>query len=266
VRSSTAVAGFFSRDRIILASCVVLVTALAWTYLIRFDGQMSSMAGSSIMEQMSMPMSAEWSAREFFVVFAMWSVMMVGMMTPAVLPVLLLFAQMKRSKQSAGSAYALLFGGAHLSIWIAFSALAASLQWMLHQASLLSAGMILTSSTVAGITLIAAGVYQFSPVKGGCLRRCQSPLGFLMTNWRDGAKGAVDLGVRHGIYCLGCCWAVMLILFVVGVMNLVWVAALTAFLLIEKFGPGGARFAQAGGVAMMLLGALTLAKLTGGVS
>jgi predicted metal-binding membrane protein len=256
VRSDSAVAGIMSRDRVIVAGCVFLVTALAWTYLIRLDQEMASIAGSSMMERMSMPMSGDWSAREFLYVFAMWSVMMIGMMTPSALPVILLFTQMKRP---GSSSHALLFGAAHISIWIAFSALAASLQWMLHQASLLSAAMIFTSAIAAGLTLVGAGIYQLTPAKSRCLTRCQSPLGFLMTNWREGPKGAVQLGVRHGLYCLGCCWALMLVLFVVGVMNLAWVAALTAFILLEKFGPAGAGLAKAGGAAMIAMGIFAIA-------
>jgi predicted metal-binding membrane protein len=262
VRNTTSVAGFISRDRIVIAGCVVLVTALAWTYLIHLGQQMTAMSGAaSMMERMSMPMTAEWSGRDFAYVFLMWSVMMVGMMTPAALPVLVLFAQMKASRgNTAPSHAALLFGATHITVWVLFSVLAASLQWLLHQGSLLSSGMILTSPIAGGLILIGAGVYQLTTLKSGCLRRCQSPLGFLLTNWREGTKGVIELALRHGIYCLGCCWALMLVLFAVGVMNLAWVAAITVFILVEKFGPAGSQISKAGGVAMILIGAFSVVR------
>ena len=240
-----------SRDRVVILSCVLLVTVLAWTYLVRLD--------HSMMAQMGMTMIAPWGARDFLFTFAMWAVMMVGMMAPAAAPVALLYAQTRSAPDGQGaSRRGLIFGAAHISVWIAFSALAAMLQWALHEAAALSSDMTVTSGRIAGAILIAAGAYQFSPAKGECLRKCQNPLEFLLVNWREGNKGAFQLGLRHGAYCLGCCWALMFVLFVVGVMNLAAVAALTAFILLEKLGPSGVRVARAGGVAMIALGALTI--------
>ena len=262
MRKGSLVAGLISRDRAIIAGCVLLVTVLAWAYLFRLDHQMTAaMASDSMVARMGMTMIAPWSAREFVFTFAMWAVMMVGMMAPAVAPVTLLYGQMRTSRDSrSGAARGLLFGAAQISVWIAFSAVAAMLQWTLHQAAVLSPGMAVTSSRIAGAILIAAGAYQLSPVKGECLSKCQSPLGFLLANWREGNKGAFQLGLRHGAYCLGCCWALMLVLFVVGVMNLAAVVVLTAFILLEKLGPSGVRIARAGGVVMIAFGALTLFK------
>jgi predicted metal-binding membrane protein len=257
VRSPAIVAGLASRNRTVVASCIVLITALAWIYLFRLDGEMSSSADS--MAQMGMAIDASWGARDFYFTFVMWSVMMVGMMTPSAAPTLLLFSGMSSSRgDPRASAMSTLFGAGHLSIWIGFSALAAMLQWMLHQAASLSGDMSVMSSSIAGTILIGAGLYQLSPAKGACLKRCQSPLGFLMTNWRDGNRGALELGLRHGLFCLGCCWALMLVLFVVGVMNLAWVAALTAFVLVEKFGPAGTWISRAGGLVMIVAGAYSL--------
>jgi predicted metal-binding membrane protein len=123
---------------------------------------------------------------------------------------------------------------------------------------MLSPAMAASSPYLAGAILIAAGAYQLSPWKGACLTHCRSPLGFLMTHWREGRFGALQMGARHGAYCLGCCWALMCVLFVVGVMNLVWVAALTAFVLLEKAGPAGAIVARVAGAAMVLAGILVL--------
>lgn len=248
------------RHRALIWSCVALVTVLAWAYLIHLDHRMAAVTtADSVMERMGMATGEPWNASDVFFTFAMWAVMMVGMMAPAAAPVILIFTEMRNARGDArAAARGALFGVAHVSVWIGFAAAAALLQWALHQAAALSPSMTITSSRLAGAMLIAAGAYQLSPVKGECLRRCQNPLGFLVTNWRDGASGALQLGIRHGVYCLGCCWALMLVLFITGVMNLVAVAALTAFILLEKLGPSGAQVAQAGGAAMILSGAFIL--------
>ena len=255
MRSEPLLAGAISRDRIIIASCIVLITLLAWAHLFQLDRQMTS---ADAMAQMGMAVSASWTARDFLLTFAMWSVMMIGMMLPTALPVLLLFAQMRSAREHARSwRSAAMFGSGYAIVWIGFSGLAAALQLLLHEAALLSSGMVLRSSLVSGAILIAAGVYQLTPAKARCLTKCQSPLGFLLANWREGARGALELGLRHGLYCLGCCWALMCVLFAVGVMNLAWVAVLTAFILIEKFGPAGVRLARLSGVVIAALGIFT---------
>lgn len=237
-----------SRDRLVIASCIVLITALAWTYLVHLSSQ-----------KMAMPMSASWTATDFFFTFAMWSVMMIGMMSATVAPVLLLFSGMQKNRSGrALDKRVLLFGLGYLIVWVGFSAVAALAQLALHNAAMLSPSMATTSSILGGVVLLLAGAYQLTPAKQACLRECQSPLGFLMTNWREGARGALIMGLKHGKYCLGCCWALMCVLFVVGVMNLAWVAALTAFILIEKFGRSGFYVARLGGVAMMAAGILIM--------
>jgi len=138
-------------------------------------------------------------------------------------------------------------------VWIGFSVVAAVAQWVLHEAALLSP-MMTASPQLGGAILIAAGLYQLTPMKGACLTHCRSPLGFLMGHWRDGLSGAFQMGLHHGLFCLGCCWALMCVLFVVGVMNLIWVAAITAFVLLEKVGPGGVWVARFAGVAMIAIG------------
>lgn len=261
MRSQSSVVGFVSRDRSIIASCILLITALAWAYLIQLDRQMASSAASAtMMANMGVTIDAPWGARDVILTFAMWAVMMTGMMTPSAAPVLLLFTDMQ-SKRGTGGAptKGLLFGFGYVALWVAFSAAAALAQWGLHQGVWLSPNMAVTSSRLAGIILMAAGAYQLTPAKGACLKQCQSPLGFLLSNWRDGAVGALHMGIRHGAYCLGCCWALMCVLFVVGVMNLAWVAALTAFVLLEKFGRTGAYVARAGGVVMLGFGVYVLA-------
>jgi predicted metal-binding membrane protein len=263
VRSQPSVAGLVFRDRTVIASCILLVSALAWAYLFHLDHQMASSAVSrTMMTKMEMAIDAPWGARDFFFTFAMWAVMMVGMMTATAAPVLLLFTDLQASRGSSGvPVTGMLFGLGYITVWVGFSAAAALAQWALHQSAWLSPGMAVTSSRLAGAILIAAGAYQLTPAKGACLRQCQSPLGFLLSNWRDGAKGALQMGIRHGAYCLGCCWALMLVLFAVGVMNLAWVAALTAFILVEKFGRTGVRVARVGGAVMILFGVLVIVRL-----
>lgn len=207
-----------------------------------------------------MQVHAAWTLKDFALTFAMWSVMMAVMMTPTAIPVLLVFA---RVRNDAGrSVRAALFGLGHLSVWIGFSAAAAFVQWTLHQSALLSPAMSITSPIASAFVLIAIGVYQLTPVKAKCLTNCQRPIDFLMRYWKEGAKGALELGIRHGIYCLGCCWALMLVLFVVGVMNIGWIAALTAFVLLEKLGPKGVRLARIGGVVIIAAGVFSLLTAT----
>ena len=207
-----------------------------------------------MMADMGMTMDMPWGAVDVFFTFAMWAVMMAGMMTPSASPVMLLFAGMHRRSAQRAPGVVLAFGLGYLFVWAVFSAGAALAQWALHQAAMLSSEMTTSSARLGGVILIAAGVYQLTPWKRACLTHCRSPLGFLMSHWREGTAGALRMGLDHGTYCLGCCWALMCVLFVVGVMNLVWVAAMTIFVLVEKIGPAGAFVARAAGVAMIAAG------------
>ena len=199
--------------------------------------------------------NAPLGAADLFMTWVMWSVMMIGMMSASAAPVVLLFAgtQARRDRRDVHVAVTM-FGLGYLAIWLGFSAAAALAQSALHQAALLSPAMTIVNSRLSGAILIGAGVYQLTPAKSACLRHCQSPLGFLMSNWRDGARGAVSMGMRHGLYCLGCCWAAMGVLFVVGVMNLAWVGLLTVFILLERFGRAGMLAARVGGIVMLAAG------------
>jgi len=250
------------RDRLVITSCIVLVTAIAWAYLVHLDNQMSSSAvPETVMAKMGMALDRPWGAPDVFFTFLMWAVMMIGMMSATAAPVLLLFSGMHTRQGQSGIPLAVpVFALGYLTVWLGFSAVAALAQWALHQGALLSPGMAAQSPRLAGAILIAAGLYQLTPAKRACLRQCQSPLGFLLANWRDGAWGAFQMGLRHGVYCLGCCWALMCVLFAVGVMNLAWVAALTAFILVEKFGRKGAYVSRAGGITMLAFGIVLLAR------
>jgi predicted metal-binding membrane protein len=264
VRSPSPVAAIASRDRVFILTCLVAISALAWVYLVHLDRQMSSsMEYDTMMAKMGMTMDMPWTAADVFFTFAMWAVMMVGMMSGTAAPVLLLFAAARAGRGGRGARLAvLMFGLGYLATWVGFSGCAALAQWALHQTAMLSPAMTASNPYLSGGILIAAGVYQMTPWKGACLTQCRSPLGFLMTHWRDGQFGALQMGVRHGAYCLGCCWALMCVLFVVGVMNLVWVATLTGFVLLEKIGPAGAIIARVAGAALVVAGvALIAAKV-----
>lgn len=233
---------------------------MAWAYLVHLARQMSaSMAYDRAMAQMGMAMSMPWTAVDLWFTFAMWAVMMVGMMSGAAAPVLILFARARTARGDHGVALTVLtFGLGYFAVWMAFSAAAAFAQWALHEAALLSPAMAVSSPRVAAGILIVAGVYQLTRFKGACLSHCRSPLAFLMAHWRDGRLGAFQMGARHGGYCLGCCWALMVVLFAVGVMNLVWVALLSVLVLLEKAGPAGAIVARVAGGAMIVLGLNTM--------
>jgi predicted metal-binding membrane protein len=249
-------------DRIVIAASLALVTALAWAYLVHLDRQMaSSMAEDVAMAEMGMAMDVAWTPTDVAVAFGMWAVMMIGMMAGSAAPVLMLYGASSRSRGSQRPRLGvLMFALGYLLVWFGFSAAAAAVQWALHTATLLTPMMATSNARLGGAILVLAGAYQLTPWKGACLTQCRSPLGFLMTHWHDGNSGALRMGIGHGWYCLGCCWAVMCVLFVVGVMNLFWVAALTALVLLEKVGPAGARVARAAGAIMIVAGIAVAAR------
>jgi predicted metal-binding membrane protein len=259
VAANAAATALARRERIVVASCAVALTALAWLYLVHLA---RTTPGDATMLDMpmAMPMPASWSIAELGFLFWMWAVMMVGMMTPAAAPVMLLFAaaQARRGARRARIAVPM-FALGYAIVWTGFSACAALAQWTLHALAMLSPAMAASSPRVAGTILCAAGVYQLLPLKRACLTRCRSPIAFLMTRWRDGPLGALEMGSRHGAWCLGCCFALMIVLFAVGVMNLVFVAALALFVLIEKTGPAGVAVGRVGGVLLIAAGLAMLA-------
>jgi predicted metal-binding membrane protein len=254
---TTAATGSLDRrQRLLIATCIAIVCILAWGYLIRLNQQMSSAGGAEMsMRDMGMATNAPWGVADILFTFAMWTVMMIGMMTPSATPVLMVFTAWHVRRSERGISIAVLaFGLGYLVVWAGFSLLATLAQWALHQAALLSPMMSATSPRLAGAIIIAAGIYQLTPFKHTCLSHCQTPIGFLMSHWRDGTGGAFRMGLQHGIYCVGCCWVLMCVLFAVGVMNLVWVAVLTAFILVEKLGIGGDYVPRIGGALLIVAG------------
>ena len=249
------------RERAVITTCIVLITLLSWLYLLHLDRQMATdLRHVQKMAEQGMTMDMPCMSTDLTLSFGMWVVMMVGMMAPSAAPMVLLFGASRAGRSERGVSVATLaFGLGYVAVWAVFSAVATAAQWWLHQAAMLSStAMAVTDGRVNGVVLIVAGVYQLTTWKGKCLTHCRSPLGFLMTNWRDGVLGAFGMGVRHGAYCLGCCWALMCVLFVTGVMNLLWIAALAVLVLVEKIGPAGAVVARVAGVGLVLAGAWLL--------
>ena len=205
--------------------------------------------------QLAMPMS-DWSAANWLAVFVMWAVMMAAMMLPTAMPMVSVFGTLNRSRGEAGRTVAFVAG--YLALWAAFGAAATVAQWMLQTRGLLSPMIVSMSPVLSAVVLVIAGAFQFTPLKHACLRACRAPLGFLLTDWRAGLWGAARMGVRHGLYCLGCCWALMALLFVGGAMNLLWIAALTLLVAMEKLAPKGDLLAKALGALMIGAGAVRL--------
>jgi predicted metal-binding membrane protein len=207
---------------------------LAWLYVLYMGWGMEHMDSGADMA--IMPRMAAWNGVDLFLVFAMWAVMMVAMMLPSATPMILMFVMVNRRRRAQSEPYVhpAVFVAGYIVIWMAFSGIAAIAQWGLLEARLVSPMMASTSPALGGGLLICAGSYQFTPLKHACLSKCRSPLSFIMTEWRIGVRGAFIMGLRHGLYCTGCCWLLMALLFVVGVMNLLWIAALAAAILLEK--------------------------------
>jgi len=248
----TLVEAALKRDRLTVGGALVLITLLAWGYTVYLARTMGLSGGD-----MAMPQMHAWSAGMFAFMFVMWSVMMVAMMLPSAAPMILTFAAVQRRRQAQGGAFVPtgVFIAGYLLVWAAFSLLATSAQYGLERAALVSPMMGKAAPWLGAVLLIGAGLFQFAALKDVCLDKCRSPLSFIMTDWRDGTRGALVMGLRHGSYCAGCCWALMALLFVGGVMNLLWVAALALFVLIEKVMPAGGRLGKAGGIALIAWGA-----------
>lgn len=255
---ATLLESVLRRDRAVVAVALGALAVLAWAYLVYMGWATHGMdeAGAvpaakpmggaaapmaALPALMVMPIAHAWTPIEAFGVFLMWSVMMVAMMLPAVSGMLLAFAAINRRRRERDEPFVAtaVFLGGYLLVWVGFSAVAATAQWALQSAALLSPMMVSTSPVLGGGLLIAAGLYQCTPLKNVCLAHCRSPMGFILSDWRDGRAGAVRMGLHHGLYCLGCCWVLMGLLFAAGVMNLVWVAAIAIFVAVEKLAPRG---------------------------
>jgi predicted metal-binding membrane protein len=237
-------------------------TAVAWAYLVAMAVDMRAMDMTSSMAMEIRP----WTAVDFLLMFVMWAVMMVGMMVPTAAPTTLVYAAVARKAASQGTPVAptAAFVCGYVAMWTLFSVAATVAQWALDQAALLSPAMVAISPWLGASLLFAAGLYQLTPAKQACLRHCRAPAHFIAEHWRPGAAGAFRMGAHHGAYCLGCCWALMGLLFFGGVMNLLWSAAITLFVLAEKVLPVRNGASRGTGGAMMLAGALVAARWMAG--
>jgi predicted metal-binding membrane protein len=259
------------RDRAVIIGAVLALAALCWVYLLHIGSvipaEETGMSGM-VMPGMAMPSAAmadPFAPAELGLRFAMWAVMMTGMMLPSALPMILTFAGISRRREASGQPFVptMLFVGGYLLAWAGFSAAAAIAEAGLERAALMSPMAGLVGEAAGGCALLLAGLYQFTPLKYACLRHCRSPIGFILTRWREGPGGAVAMGLEHGAYCLGCCWALMALLFAGGVMNILWAAAIAAFVLIEKALPLGHHAGRAAGLVAILVGGYLLIAASG---
>ncbi len=249
-----------SRDRLVVLAALAAVVALAWAYLAYI------VLAQPVMDMDAIAMAAMpppvWDAGYFAATLAMWMVMMVGMMLPSAAPTVLLFDALQmqgdpaRRRDQRATA---LFAAGYVLAWSAFSVLATAAQWALSATKLLSAMMTGKSPVFAASLLVIAGVYQFTSLKTVCLSQCRSPAEFLVRHRRPGPLGPLLMGLEHGVQCIGCCWALMALLFAFGVMNLLWVAALAIFVFIEKLAPAGPLVGRVGGFLMICAGLVIMA-------
>jgi predicted metal-binding membrane protein len=236
---------------------LVLTPVLSWVWIVIMARDMyGPMTGAS-----AWMMTTDWDAPHLLLLWAMWSVMMTAMMLPSAAPLILLYgAAARRSPQRTARRHTYALAAGYLAAWTAFSLAATALQRALASLLLVSPMMEAGTPRVSATLLVVAGVYQWTPLKHACLRTCQSPLGFLMARWRDGPSGAFRLGLEHGSYCIGCCWALMLLLFAGGVMNVVVIAGLTAWVAFEKLAPFSRRAARFSGAVMIAVGSWILMR------
>ena len=248
----SALVALLRRDRRLVLAGLAGLAVLAWLYLAWDAATMASMAPA---DHGLVPTPGHAA-----LTFAMWAAMMVGMMVPSAAPAVLLYASMARRTRERGAPFpgVWVFALGYLAAWTPFSAVATALQVALERAALLSPMAEAEGRWLAGPLLLAAGAWQWLPVKAACLRHCRSPFQFFLARWRPGARGALAMGLEHGLFCLGCCWALMLLLFVVGAMSLAWVALIAGFVLVEKLVPFGPATGRAAGVVLVLLGAWQL--------
>jgi predicted metal-binding membrane protein len=264
--TGAALETLFRRDNAVVTGALGALILLAWIALLAGAGTgMDPAAMSGWLMPFALPaaFSSAWTPVYWLIAFFMWAVMMVAMMLPSASPVVLLYARVIRHAESQGnarhaSASVVAFASGYLTLWILFSAFAVALQFGLEQSGVLSSMMSSRSVLLSGMLLVAAGLYQLTPLKAACLKHCRGPAAFIAAHWRPGVAGAWRMGLSHGAYCVGCCAALMLLLFVGGVMNLVWIAGLTLLVAIEKLAPRGAVTAKAIAVALIAGGAALL--------
>jgi predicted metal-binding membrane protein len=257
------------RDRVVVAGALAVLTALAWAYVLwlAFGMRMPAAEATGMpmadMGAMLAPSLRPWGLAELLLALTMWAVMMIGMMTPSAAPMILIYARVARQAALQGHPFAPAgwFAAGYLLCWTGFALIATSAQWALERAALLAPMSGAGGDVLGGLVLLAAGIYQLTPLKTACLSQCQSPLFFIHRHggFRADAPGSLRLGLAHGAYCVGCCWALMALLFVGGVMNVLWIVGLTALVLLEKLSPPGRILPVLVGCVLSAAGAWLLA-------
>ncbi len=240
-------------QRLVIYGGLTGIILLAWAYLVYLAATMQT---TDMGMDISMASMQVWGVMDASLTFVMWLVMMVAMMTPSAVPVILMYRKVGQvqHKENDRLSSTWLFLAGYLVTWAGFSAAGTLAQWGLHSAALLTPMMASASPLLGGVLLVAAGVYQLTPLKNACLSHCRTPMGFLLAEWRDGKLGPLVMGMRHGLYCVGCCWLLMALLFVGGVMNLVWVALIAAYVLVEKVAPARMWLTRISGIAAIAWG------------
>jgi predicted metal-binding membrane protein len=248
------------RDRLTILVALAGVTGLSWLYLWRLASQMTVGSGMAGMAMTAAP--KPWEATDFALMFVMWWVMMVGMMLPSATPMLLTFATINRRRRARCDTFVptAVFAAGYLASWGGFGLAATVIQWALGRAGLVSPMAQTTSPFLAAAFFVAAGLFQLTPLKHACLEKCRSPLDLVLNSWRDGSRGAFVMGLSHGLYCIGCCWLLMVLMFAGGAMNLLWMAAITAVVFVEKLVPGGPWFARGSGIVMVAFGVYSIVQ------
>ncbi len=256
------------RDGVIVGGSLLAMTVISWLYLVLLTarmaaGDMSLMGiGTTTMGAVMNMQPQPWNLAAFMLMLVMWWVMMIGMMVPSAAPMILIFARVQRKKlpdENPGLRIALFTLG-YLLLWLTFSLVATLLQWGLGSVALLSPMMVSSSKYLGTAFFFAAGIYQLTPLKQACLAHCSSPISFLSSHWRRGDLGAFRMGLAHGAYCVGCCWFLMGLLFFGGVMNLLWIAAIAIFVLLEKILPAARLFSRVSGIGMLCFSVFLLSQ------
>jgi predicted metal-binding membrane protein len=242
------------RERVAIAAALGAVAALSWLYLYLQMQPMADMADTAP------AMFAPWTVTDFALNLAIWWVMMPGMMLPSATPMILTFATVNRRKRERGQPFVptMVFTAGYLVAWGLFGVFATLADWAIERAALISPMTGRLTPMLGAVVVIAAGIYQLTPLKSVCLRHCRSPFDFVLNHWRDGASGALRMGLEHGLYCLGCCWLLMALMFAAGIMSLLCMAVIAVFILLEKLLPAGTWLARAGGLAMLGFGVYLL--------
>ena len=254
-------ASYLRHDRAIVSVALAAITVLSWVYLVRMAAMMNASAAEKTMHAaMGMPEMAAWGAAELIMLFLMWTVMMIAMMLPSAAPIILLVVGTYRRRGALARILTLAFGSGYLSRVDRVQRCGRDCAARAASRCVFVSGMASNSAIAAGAILLLAGTYQWLPIKRACLTHCRSPLDHLTREWREGVRGAFIMGLRHGLYCVGCCWALMILLFAAGVMNLLWVAGIAVFVLVEKLAPQGARLGKFAGAALIAWGGLLLAR------